>query len=329
MAKVSSEALENYYLVEDSQMPNENTMVGPLRATSLEQCAVLCERHNEMLAGSYAQDGAISTGYSYERCNAFVYDRQRQLCTLKNKRMGNFYPQQGDTVPACAFYDNEKSSTGPGRGARYVSGYRWDSLINEVNTSFPNMTSGMQYWKANPTWSTDNWGVTNNHCTTGTSGTAGTSGTQVRCKLPYCPESVLQGRGVSLKPVGYDVRPGAVISSKNVTTGPFSLGTGSAGVEKFPVKNMQQCADMAAQRAQEFGPYTGVNAWTFHPDYNIEQATNTPIDQRDNWSGTCSMGHVREPYYQTLTPSDNGAISGFALTSLSREVQRFLFGEMK
>lgn len=38
------------------------------------------------------------------------------------------------------------------------------------------------------------------------------------------------------------------------------------------------------------------------------------------------MGNVREPYYQTLTPHDNGAISGFALTSLSNEIHRFLFG---
>jgi hypothetical protein len=320
MAKVSSEALEKYYLVEDSQMPNENTMVGPLKASSLEECAMLCERHNEMLAGSYYGDGAISTGYSYEHCNAFVFDRERQLCTLKSKRMGNFYPQQGDATPECAFGGSKKT-----HHARYVSGYRWNSLINEVNTAFPNMTSGMQYWKANPTWSTDNWGVTNNHCTQG-------SASINECRLPYCPESVLQGHGVSLKPVGYDVRPGAVISSKNITTGPFSFGNVSAAaVESFPVQNMQQCADAAARRSQgsSTGPYTGVNAWTFHPDYSIEQATDELISQRNDWPGTCSVGHVREPYYQTLTPSDNGAISGFGLTSLSREVQRFLFGEMK
>jgi len=315
MASESTEALEKYYLVEDSQMPNENTMVGPLRAHSLEQCAQMCERHNEMLAGSYAQDGAISTGYSFQHCNAFVYDRERKLCTLKNKRMGNFYPHNGEPIPKCG---------DPSKKARYVSGYRWESLINEVNTVFPNMASGMQYWKANPTWSTDNWGVTNNHCT------QSTINNNLGCRLPYCPESVLQGRGVALKSVGYDVRPGAIISPKNVTTGPYSFasgrGQGETRIVSFPVKNMQQCANAAAGQMSPMGPYTGANAWTFHPDYTIEQATDELTNERDEWSGTCSIGHVREPYYQTLTPADNGAISGFALPSLSREIQRFLFG---
>jgi hypothetical protein len=280
----SSDALDKYYLVQNSQMPNENIMVGPLHANSLEECALLCERHNEMLAGSYAKDGAISTGYSYEHCNGFVYDRERQLCTLKNKQMGNFDPQQGAEADE--------------RPARYVSGYKLKSMINEINTPFPNMTSGMQYWKANPSWSADNWGLTN-HC----------------AHVPsYCQETGLLSRCANLKYVSYDVRPGAVISSKNGTTG-----------QTFRVKNMQECADMASA-SQSYPQFeAGANAWTFHPDYTIDQLTDETTNQRNNWPGTCSLGHVREPYYQTLTPTDNGAISGFALPSLSREIQRFLF----
>ena len=71
------------------------------------------------------------------------------------------------------------------------------------------------------------------------------------------------------------------------------------------------------------GPYSGANAFTFTPNYTTEEATD---DQDGKWAGTCSIGHVREPYYQTLTPENNGAISGFALTSLSTEIHRFLFG---
>jgi len=244
------------------------------------------------LAGSY--QGAMATGYSFQHCNAFVYDRQQKLCTLKNKRMGNFYPQQG---PPC--------SSGRKPTARYVAGYRWESLINEINTASPNMTSGMQYLKASPAWSTDEWATTNNSCSQG-----------------HCQSCVAN---VPLKPVAYDVRPGAIISSKNVTTGPYA-NSPHTRVERFRVENMQECANLAATRANsQGGPYTGANAWTFHPDYTIGEATDELSNQRDNWSGTCSLGHVREPYYQTLTPADNGAISGFAQSSLSREIRRFLF----
>jgi len=323
--------LKDYQLVEDSTLPYENTMAGPFHADSLEQCVELCARHNATLAGSLGADGAIGTGYSWQHCNAFVFDREQRRCTLKNKRMGNFYPQEGAPHPRCATPAQSK----PGR---YVAGYTWESAINEINTPYPNMTSGMQYCPlggANPTWSTDNWGVTNNHC----SGDALTGGQwpKSQCIHGYCPERVLIGRGVGLKPVGYDVRPGAIISPKNVTTGPFSIPplspqSGVPAVETRRVRDMQQCADLAAQRTNLpglGGAYAGVNAWTFYPDYTAKEATDDIMGlQQDRWAGTCALAHVREPYYQTLTPAENGAISGFALNSLSRQVQNFLFGSM-
>jgi len=290
-------------------MPGGNTMVGPVHADSLEQCAAICDRHNATLAGGFSQDGAISTGYSFQHCNAFVFDREKRVCTLKSKRMGNFTPQQGHVE--CGMHASKP---------RFVSGYRWESLVNEINTATPNMMSGMQNQPSalssgGPAWSNNNWGVVQNHCTSAT-GTAGSG-----CTLQECPERQLQERGVQLKSLGYDVRPGAIISAKNVTTGPFAHGSCATQV---PVRNMQECADLAAMHANgsfpASAPYGGANAWTFHPDYTTSQVTSTEA------SGTCSLGHVREPYYQTLTPQDNGAISGFALPSLSREIQRFLFG---
>ena len=98
---------------------------------------------------------------------------------------------------------------------------------------------------------------------------------------------------------------------------------------------MQQCADVCAQESSRpFGPYTGANAWTFRPDYSVatygagtangDTSEESREDEgRGGWGGTCSLGHVREPYYQTLTPHDNGAISGFALTSLSAKYTDF------
>ena len=56
--------LDEYYLVADSQLPNEDLMIGGgLFADSLQDCAILCERQNSILSGSYHDDGAISTGY--------------------------------------------------------------------------------------------------------------------------------------------------------------------------------------------------------------------------------------------------------------------------
>lgn len=121
------------------------------------------------------------------------------------------------------------------------------------------------------------------------------------------------------KKVTYDVRPGAILSPKNTTDGPYSktfrVGV-PYGTVAFRVKNMEECANACS--TTNFS-HRGTNAFTFWPDYKVASS--------GNWPGTCTVGHVREPYYQTLTPQDNGAISGFALTSLSTENHRFLFGQ--
>jgi hypothetical protein len=90
---------------------------------------------------------------------------------------------------------------------------------------------------------------------------------------------------------------------------------------------MQACANACSAAAAEFArvshnPYAGANAFTFWPDYSTTQQ----LSGQKVTPGMCVIGHVREPFYQTLTPHDNGAISGFALSSMSRENQRFLFG---
>lgn len=275
--------LDNYYLVKNSQMPGENLMVGPLHADSLEQCANLCERNNAVLKGGYANDGAISTGYSFQHCNGFVYDVEKKQCILKNKRMGNFDPEMDSLIPKCAFYNPSEGN------ARFISGYKWENYVNEINSPFPNRDSGMQTSCANPAWSTNTWGQQSGN-------------------------------------IVYNVNPGAIISPKNVTTGPYSSSTFPHVVERCHVRNMQECADIAAKYANsQGGPYTGSNAWTFHPNYanQSNQKSASSVGGTRGIDGTCSIGHVREPYYQTLTGRDNGAISGFAVSSESREIQRF------
>jgi hypothetical protein len=281
--------LKNYYLVEDSTMPSENVMAGPFHADDLEQCALLCERHNAVAAAK--NHGAL--GPSWEHCNAFVYDRQQKRCTLKNKRMGNFYPFLGTGAVG-----GPNGGHGP-QGPRYVSGYRWESLINEINTPFPNMTSGMQNWVAQPQWSMD----------TLQSNQTGT-----------CPSRVVMAdaEGYGVAKIAYDVRPGAIISPHNTTTGPFANG---ALIPTTRVASMQECANLAASRSGgTSGVNGGINAWTFYPDYTTDAMMS------GEWGGRCSLANVREPFYQTTTNAENGAISGFAQTSLSREIKRYLFG---
>ena len=113
------------------------------------------------------------------------------------------------------------------------------------------------------------------------------------------------------------MRPGAIFSTAN-TSAQVSRS------EAFPVSSMQQCAAMCSKNARPAGAsrYSGSNAFTFWPDYTSSNA----LTSNDGTPGQCVIGHVREPFYQTLTHHDNGAISGFGLTSLSRENHRFLFG---
>ena len=136
--------------------------------------------------------------------------------------MGNFDPMQEPLTPSCAFY-NPREKTGP----RYISGYRWNSLINEINSPYPNIASGMQRTIDNPGWSTNDWGKTGNFCT---------QGQNQRCpsaiQNQQCNKNALGGRGDVLKRVQYNVQPGAIISPKNYTTGPFSL-SGDSVVATF------------------------------------------------------------------------------------------------
>ena len=194
---------------------------------------------------------------------------------------------------------------------RYYSGYRWNSLTNEINDVFPNATSGMQYQKVGASqaaWSSDHYGVNGNFCTQPQMCPASTSAQNRQCEERHVAH---------IKGVEYDVRPGAIFSTANT----------SAQVnrsEPFPVSSMQQCATLASQysRPAMATRYSGSNAWTFWPDYTSSNA----LTSNKGTPGMCVIGHVREPFYQTLTPHDNGAISGFSLTSQSRENHRFLFG---
>ncbi len=282
-----------YFIVPDTEMAMDDVMSSPHHATSLEDCAAICERHNEM------QEGAGAPTYGYQHVNGFVFDAERQLCFLKNKPMNNMTPQQGPFTPSCAFYQPNK-----GR-ARYFSGYRWSTLVNEINDVFPNSTSGMQNtFPAQALWSREDYGVYGNNCTTGQ--ILSPSGGN---RFPLCSEN----RQTFVKPTQYDVRPGAIFSAA-----PTNGGNPMPASQPFSVSNMQECSDAATALARANGPYSGTNAFTFYPDYSEAaggQATR----------GKCVIGHVREPYYQTIRPEDKAAISGFALTSLSSEVHRFLF----
>ena len=148
-------ATARYFIAPDTQMPMENVMTSPLFAETLEECAELCDQNNATLNGATDQPG-----YSYDHCNAFVYDVETKQCTLKSKRMGNMNPQEGPQPRG--FYDPNANRP------RYYSGYRWNSLTNEINDVFPNATSGMQYQKVGSTqaaWSEDDYGVNGNFCT--------------------------------------------------------------------------------------------------------------------------------------------------------------------
>jgi hypothetical protein len=292
--------LLKYFIVPETEMAMDDVMSSPHHAASLEECAEICQRHNE------AQEGSLSgtPSYGFQHVNGFVFDAERQLCFLKNKPMANITPQQGPFTPSCAFYQPDK-----GR-ARYFSGYRWDALVNEINDVFPNSTSGMQNtFPAQALWSREDYGVYGNNCTTGQ--ILSPSGGN---RFPLCSEN----RQTHVKPTQYDVRPGAIFSPANNANTPDGRLPSS---QPFAVSNMQECAEAATALARSNGgvPYSGTNAFTFYPNYSQAaggEATN----------GQCVIGHVREPYYQTLRPEDKAAISGFALTSLSSEVHRFLFG---
>lgn len=282
-------------------------------AENLEQCARLCDSHNAALA---------DPSFSFQHCNAFVYDTQTKQCALKNKRMGNFQPQQGPGM--CGIYDPSAGCT-----PRYLAGYKVRDLYNEINDPsspiyaasnplFSNTRLTNEFAEA-PAWSTDNYakaGLNVANCHTAPRRVPGGSVKQIEAAAATagwgnyggiwrpCEESRLAHH----KPIQYDVRRGAIFSTMN---------TGVGGSQPVWVENMNACAQMCSVNAAPFGPYSGSNAWTFWPDYQ---------NGRVGPGGMCVIGHVREPYYQDLTPHDRGAISGFALTSLSTENQRFLFG---
>lgn len=293
-------ATSRFNLEQDSVMVSEDVMQGPFYAESAEQCARMCDRQNALLGG-FRNEGAIGTGYSFQHCNGFTFDNETNMCQMKNKAMGNFQQQLGPQTPACAFFTptNDK--------VRYISGYRWNSQINEINDTYPNMAGGIIEWPVNAAWSEDDWGSSGNFCTKGT--LPKLSGGPL---FPMCAENEIGPSKV--KRVQYDVRPGAIISPKNTNTGPFSFGACSKEPVSIIVENMQQCADACSNMAPL------ANAWTFYPNYTSDNI------KRGSWNGVCLIGNVREPFYQTLTPHDNGAMSGFALTSLSTENHRFLFG---
>lgn len=104
---------------------------------------------------------------------------------------------------------------------------------------------------------------------------------------------------------GFDVRPGAIFSPYNAAPVQVTL--------PFRVASMQVCANAVSQ-------VPGANAFTFRPDYTSQSAVQPIV------GGTCTVGTVREPVYQTLTTHDNGAISGFSISELAPTVSRFLFG---
>ena len=290
----------------------------------LEECAQLCERQNATLHGAYRDDGAISTGYGFQHCNAWTFDAETKQCFLKNKRQGNFSPMVAPLTPPCAFYNPRAAA---GKGPRWIFGYRWSDLVNEINDPFPNMTSGMAHNQdSNPNWSKDNWGVTGQYCTKGESQCHPFSrGRAVAIAQSYCVENT---RALPTKPPQYYVQPGALLSPKNVTSGPFAFHPARANptVASFQVASMQECANAASKLSHPMGPYTGVNAWTFHPQYTTANAANGSAAGQGPWPGTCRVGNVREPYFQTLTPHDNGAISGYNVATLSTENHRFMFG---
>lgn len=101
----------------------------------------------------------------------------------------------------------------------------------------------------------------------------------------------------------FDVRPGAIFSTQNAQ--PVKQ------TQPFRVSSMQECANAVKFDA---------NAFTFRPDYTSQSATRAVV------GGMCVVGTVREPYYQTLTERDNGAISGFLIQDMAPTTHRFLFG---
>lgn len=105
-----------------------------------------------------------------------------------------------------------------------------------------------------------------------------------------------------------------MLSPKNTNTGPFSQGELKAqlGMKEVVTRDIQECANICSANNPK------CNTWTFYPNY-ADSATGVK-------RGVCLLGNVRQPEYMTLTPHDNGAISGFALNSLSTENRRFLFG---
>lgn len=317
MVEMSSSCLSTYFVVPDTDMPSEDIMSTPVHADTLEECARICDRHNATLGDA---------PYSWQRCNGFVYDAQTRRCALKNKAMGNFQPQQGPTLPACAFYDPR----GPGC-PRYYSGYKKRDLVTEINDPLRAVyaPSNPLYGGAAPhnvfpdapAWSTDNYAAAGQSvancqqtrppsCYGGPPRKGCDGGAISNCTgARPCTENFVS----SHKPLQYDTRPGAIFSEANHS----SLGT-SGGTAPFYVDSMQQCADACAAGATPFGPHSGANAWTYWPDYRDIDGGGA--------GGTCVIGHVREPFYSELTSRDRGAVSGFALTSLSRERHRFLFG---
>lgn len=145
-----------YNIVEDTSMPGEDAMQGPFYAPSVEACAKMCDRQNALLAG-FRNEGAIGTGYSFQHCNGFTYDRLSNFCQLKNKAMGNFDLTNTTTSPLV--------EEAPKSNVRYVSGYRWNSLVNEINDTFPNGMGGYKQFEANASWSEDNYAGNGSMCT--------------------------------------------------------------------------------------------------------------------------------------------------------------------
>lgn len=188
----------------------EDVGSGAQFAATLDECGRLCDQHNAVLRGTTDQPA-----YGFNHCNAVVYDERRKLCSLKNKRMGNFHP------------------TGTRDGDVYAA-YRWNALTNEVNDTFPNRTSGMQYnpLPARVAWSHD----------------SSENGVNVLVDPHGTPHTSHN------RMMAFDVRPGAIFTSHQVQD-----------TRTFWAPSMQECATAVAQV-----PYA--NAFTFRPDYTSQSA---------------------------------------------------------
>lgn len=166
--------MSSFNIVANTSLPGEDVMQGPFYAESVDACAQMCDRQNAMLGG-FRNEGAIGTGYSFQHCNGFTFDKQTGACQMKNKAMGNF-----SDMPQ-TFHSSQGMVKEPVKGGvRYVSGYRWNSQVNEINDAYPNPAGGVREWPANAAWSDDYYASNGSFCTTGGSRLS---------EVPFCVEN--------------------------------------------------------------------------------------------------------------------------------------------